>query len=81
MVFESDKLKVGIVQIASRLVRRIVPFVQAGQIVDQGDRVGRITFGSQVDLLIPYRDDLKICVKEGDEVAAGTSVLIELSKS
>jgi len=79
MVFENSNMKVGIVQIASRLVRRIVPFVKAGQEVAQGDRVGRITFGSQVDLLVPYRDDLKICVKEGDEVFAGTSLLVEMS--
>ena len=79
MVFENAKMKVGIVQIASRLVRRIVPFVKAGQDVAQGDRVGRITFGSQVDLLVPYRDDLKICVKVGDEVFAGTSLLVEIS--
>ncbi len=78
MVFENPSLKVGMVQIASRLVRRIVPFVKAGQDVEQGDRVGRITFGSQVDLLVPYRDNLKICVKEGDEVFAGTSLIIEV---
>lgn len=79
MVFENANMKVGIVQIASRLVRRIVPFVTAGQNVAQGDRVGRITFGSQVDLIVPYRDDLKICVKVGDEVFAGTSLLVEMS--
>jgi phosphatidylserine decarboxylase len=81
MVFENSSLKVGIVQIASRLVRRIVPFVKAGQEVQQGDRVGRITFGSQVDLLVPYQDNLKVCVKEGDEVFAGTSLIVELCKS
>ncbi len=78
MVFENSTLKIGIVQIASRLVRRIVPFVKAGQEVEQGDRVGRITFGSQVDLLVPYRDNLKICVKEGDEVFAGMSLIVEI---
>jgi phosphatidylserine decarboxylase len=80
MVFENDNLKVGIVQIASRLVRRIVPFVKAGQVVQQGDRVGRITFGSQVDLLVPYQENLKVCVKVGDEVSAGTSQIIEILK-
>lgn len=79
MVFENSDLKVGIVQIASRLVRRIVPFVQMGQLLQQGARVGRITFGSQVDLLVPYQDNLKICVKEGDEVFAGTSLVVEIT--
>jgi phosphatidylserine decarboxylase len=76
MVFENENLKVGIVQIASRLVRRIVPFVQEGQDLEQGQRVGMIKFGSQVDLLIPYREDLKVEVNVGDEVTAGESVVM-----
>lgn len=76
MVIENDQMRVGIVQIASRLVRRIVPYVQEGQTVDQGQRVGMIKFGSQVDLLIAYRSDLNICVQVGDEVVAGETVLM-----
>lgn len=78
MVFENEELKVGIVQIASRLVRRIVPFVQEEQNLAQGDRVGMIKFGSQVDLLIPYREDLQICAQIGQEVTAGETVLVQL---
>ena len=76
MVFENNNLKVGIVQIASRLVRRIVPYVEQGQTVEQGQRVGIIKFGSQVDLLIAYRADLKVQVNVGDELVAGESVVI-----
>lgn len=76
MVFENENLKVGIVQIASRLVRRIVPYVQEGQELAQGERVGMIKFGSQVDLLVAHRDDLKIHVKIGDEVTAGESLVM-----
>jgi len=76
MVFENDNLKIGIVQIASRLVRRIVPFVQQGQSVDQGQRIGMIKFGSQVDLLVPYRPDLQVRVAVGDELVAGESVVM-----
>jgi phosphatidylserine decarboxylase len=76
MVFENVNLKVGIVQIASRLVRRIVPYVQEGQTVAQGQRIGMIKFGSQVDLLIPYRADLKVQVHVGDQLVAGESVVM-----
>lgn len=76
MVFENDNLKVGIVQIASRLVRRIVPYVKEGQTIAKGQRVGMIKFGSQVDLLVPYRDDLIVEVNVGDEVVAGESVVM-----
>lgn len=79
MVFENDNLKVGIVQIASRLVRRIVPYVQEGQVIEQGQRVGMIKFGSQVDLLLAYREDLEVKVNVGDELTAGESIVMTCS--
>lgn len=76
LVIENEYLKVGIVQIASRLVRRIVSYVEPGQELKQGDRVGMIKFGSQVDVLLAYREDLKVQVSVGDEVIAGETSLI-----
>lgn len=76
MVVENDELTIGMVQIASRLVRRIVPYVAEGQLIPQGQRVGAIRFGSQVDLLIPATPGLEIAVKVGDEVTAGETVLV-----
>ena len=81
MVFENDTIKVGIVQIASRLVRRIVPYVEEGQSLDKGQRVGMIKFGSQVDLLVPYREDIEVKVKVGDEVIAGESIVMTIDTS
>lgn len=65
---------VGIVQIATFLVRRIQCHVNKGDIVKQGERIGRITFGSQVDIAI-FTDDIDILVKPGDRVYAGESTL------
>ena len=76
LVFENEDLKVGIVQIASRLVRRIVSYVEPGQELAQGDRVGMIKFGSQVDVLLEAREDLEVQVKVGDEVVAGETTLL-----
>lgn len=84
MVTEGHGLRVGIVQIASRLVRRIVPYVAEGDQVEQGQRVGMIRFGSQVDVLLAHRDDLHVLAQVGDEVTAGETVLMtcrELSPS
>jgi phosphatidylserine decarboxylase len=81
MVFENENIKIGIVQIASRLVRRIVPYVQEGQVLEKGQRVGMIKFGSQVDLLVAYREDLKVQVKVGDEVIAGESIVMTCDPS
>ena len=72
----SENIKLGIVQIASRLVRRIDSYKKEGEKVSIGERIGIIKFGSQVDLLID-RQDLKINVKVGDEVKAGLTILAE----
>ena len=73
---DAKDIKIGIVQIASRLVRRIEAYKSENDTVTQGERIGIIKFGSQVDLLVD-NPDIKICVKEGDEVKAGLTVIAE----
>jgi len=41
----------------------------------KGERFGRIMMGSQVDLIFPYRDGMKLLVKEGEHVKAGESII------
>ena len=48
----SEKFKLGVVQIASRLVRRIESYKKVNEKVLIGERIGIIKFGSQVDLII-----------------------------
>ena len=68
-------MKIGVVLIASRLVRRICTYIVEGQSVARGQRIGMIRFGSQVDVLIPMSTSLKINIRPGDKVKAGVSVL------
>ena len=70
-VIEDGDLQIAIVQIASRLVRRIVTFVSKGDVLDLGERIGAIRFGSQVDLVIPVRPQIRPAVQTGDRVVAG----------
>lgn len=79
-IIENSELKIAVVQIASRLVRRILPYVKIGQEVKIGERIGIIKFGSQVDLLIPKAPGIKICVKPGDKVKAGVSIIADYEK-
>ena len=74
-IIDGPGIRVGLVQIASRLVRRIVPFIKEGEVVRQGERIGMIRFGSQVDLLIPNRADLLMASSVGDYVKAGVSLI------
>lgn len=74
-VVNNGSFKIGIIQIASRLVRRIVSYVREGDRVSSGQRIGMIKFGSQVDVVIPRLDDLSLNVGVGDEVVAGMTIL------
>lgn len=74
-VIEGEEIKVGIVQIASRLVRRIISYINEGENVKMGQKLGMIRFGSQVDLLIPLEKGIKITVKEKENVKAGISII------
>jgi phosphatidylserine decarboxylase len=76
-IVENDKLRVGFIQIASRLVRRIVSYVKLGDELALGQRIGMITFGSQVDIVLPKLEDLKIKVEVGQQVYAGHSIIAE----
>jgi phosphatidylserine decarboxylase len=60
-------------QIAGLLARRIVCDLKAGDVVERGQRMGMIKFGSRVDVLMPA--DVELRVKPGDRVKGGSSVL------
>jgi phosphatidylserine decarboxylase len=75
VVIENGHMRVGIVQIASRLVRNIIPYISEGSEIRLGQRIGMIRFGSQVDLVLPAMPSLKIHVKPGEKVTAGESIV------
>jgi phosphatidylserine decarboxylase len=74
-IINNGTFSVGVIQIASRLVRKIVPYIKKDDNVEIGQRIGVILFGSQVDVVIPELENLKIEVKPGDEIKAGVSVI------
>ena len=65
--------KVGVRLIAGVIARRIVPFVQQGDVVARGDRISLIQFGSRADVYLPA--NAKIQVKVDDRVVGGETVL------
>ncbi len=74
-VIDNGQFRIGVVQIASRLVRKIVPYVQEGAQLQRGQRLGMIRFGSQVDVVLPQLPELQIAVAPGMKLQAGTSIL------
>ena len=60
-------------QIAGLLARRIVFTFKEGDVVERGQRVGLIKFGSRVDVIVPA--EAAVRVKVGERVKGGSSVL------
>lgn len=73
IVIDSEKGKVGVVQTASRRVRRIVTWKEEGAVLSKGDWFGMIKFGSQVDLIIPA--SCKVNAEHGQQVYAKKTII------
>jgi phosphatidylserine decarboxylase len=76
-IITGARARIGVVQIAGLVARRIVPFVQEGQAVAAGDRIGMIRFGSRVDVYLP--EGGRALVAEGQIAIAGETVLADLA--
>ncbi len=68
--------KIGVVQIAGLVARRIVKFVNEGEHLSAGQRFGLIRFGSRVDVYLPPGARALACV--GQRAIAGETVLADL---
>ena len=79
LVIRTPAGRVGVVQIAGLLARRIVCFVREGQSVTAGDRIGLIRFGSRVDVYLP--EGTRPIVSEGQLSVAGETVLADLANA
>jgi phosphatidylserine decarboxylase len=77
IIIENKKMKVKVIQIAGFVARRIRCFVKESQFVKKGERIGMICLGSQATLIMPAK--VKLVVKEGQHVKAGSSVIAEIS--
>jgi phosphatidylserine decarboxylase len=76
LVIASAGSRIGVVQIAGLVARRIVPFIRSGEAVGAGERIGLIRFGSRVDVYLP--EGVKPLVAEGQTAIAGETVFADL---
>lgn len=63
-------------QIAGLLARRIVCRASAPQAIRQGQRFGMIKLGSRTELSVPADPRWVVCVRHGQRVRAGVTVLL-----
>lgn len=78
LVFETeDGHKIGVVQIAGLIARRIVALVTNGSKISVGARFGLIRFGSRVDVYLPRGKSPLVAV--GQRSVGGETVLADLN--
>jgi phosphatidylserine decarboxylase len=75
-VIAASGARIGVVQIAGLIARRIVCFVREGDMIVAGARLGMIRFGSRVDVYLP--EGGTFLVAEGQTAIAGETVLADL---
>jgi phosphatidylserine decarboxylase len=73
----ADGSRLGAVQIAGLVARRIVKFVEDGDSLQAGQRFGLIRFGSRVDVYLPEGVAPLVCV--GQRAVAGETVLADFA--
>ena len=73
----ADGQRIGVVQIAGLVARRIVKFVNDGEHLVAGQRFGLIRFGSRVDVYLPKGVKSLACL--GQRAVAGETVLADLN--
>lgn len=71
-----DGHRIGVVQIAGLVARRIVCFVKIGDVLKAGQRFGLIRFGSRLDVYLP--EGIQPAVSVGTTAVAGETVLADL---
>jgi len=76
LVIDTATTRIGVVQIAGLVARRIVSFVKEGDELDAGERFGLIRFGSRLDVYVPQTASLLVAV--GQTAIAGETVLADL---
>ncbi|AGN02505.1 phosphatidylserine decarboxylase [Salinarchaeum sp. Harcht-Bsk1] len=78
LAVETDHGPMTVTLIAGAFARRIHPYVEAGEDLERGERIGHISFGSRVDVLFPPGiEEADLAVEHGESVRAGETVLVE----
>lgn len=75
LVLETSAGRVGVVQIAGLIARRIVCLASQGDSLDAGERFGLIRFGSRVDVYLPH--GARALAAIGMRAIAGETILAD----
>lgn len=79
IVIEGRRTKCLVKQIVGPIVRRVVYWLDVGQQLGAGERIGLMKFGSRLDVYLPSAD-VDVLVKKGDRVFAGITAVARIKK-
>jgi phosphatidylserine decarboxylase len=77
LTIKGAQCRVIVRQIAGLIARRVICWKKPGDALQRGELFGLIRFGSRVDVVVPR--SVRILVKVGDQVRAGSSILGDYS--
>jgi phosphatidylserine decarboxylase len=77
LVLDTSAGRIGVVQIAGLIARRIVCFASQGDSLDAGERFGLIRFGSRVDVYLPPSAHIVVGVES--RAVAGETVIAQVA--
>jgi phosphatidylserine decarboxylase len=73
LVIQREDVTIEVVQVAGKVARRICCWVEEGDEVRRGERIGLIQFGSRLDVYVPEQFSFRVGV--GTRVSAGVTVI------
>jgi phosphatidylserine decarboxylase len=78
---KAAKGQVLVRQISGAIARRIVCGIRENDVVEKGQKVGMIKFGSRTELYVPSRSLAEVTVKVGDRVKGGETIVARTHSS
>ena len=79
ILIEGERTRCLARQIVGPVVRRVVYWLEPGQRVAKGQRLGMMKFGSRMDVYFPA-NEVEATVRRGDQVRAGLTVIARLKR-
>jgi phosphatidylserine decarboxylase len=70
---EGNDVKIVVKQIAGAVARRIICYCKPSQLLNSGERIGMIKFGSRTELYVPLNCEIFVTV--GQKVKGGISLM------
>lgn len=82
ILIEGEGTRCLVTQIVGPIARRVVYWPDHDRAVplQRGARIGMMKFGSRLDMYFPKSNVKEICVREGDRVRAGETVVLRIQE-